>query len=217
MRRHLTYANVVASLALFIALGGGAYAALNLPKNSVTTVQVKNGSLLAKDFQRGQLKAGPRGPQGTSGADGAKGATGPAGKDGAQGPQGIQGTTGDQGIPGTDGTAKAYAYISGVTGSVDPARSKNITSANVTKTGINGEYCISGLSFTPQNAQITPDYLSTGVIYPHIEVPSNGSGSCGNAQVYVFLYTSTLTINFTTKTYSYSFPGSNHGFYIEIN
>ena len=79
MRRHLTYANVVASLALFIALGGGAYAALKLPKNSVTTVQVKNGSLLGKDFKSGQLKAGPRGPAGGPGDNGAKGATGPAG------------------------------------------------------------------------------------------------------------------------------------------
>src|SRR5438045_1761888 len=73
MRRHLTYANVVASLALFIALGGGAYAALTPPKNSVTTLQVKNGSLLAKDFKRGQLKAGRRGAQGLPGAAGAAG------------------------------------------------------------------------------------------------------------------------------------------------
>src|SRR5438445_13012754 len=103
MRRHLTYANVVASLALFIALGGGAYAALKLPKNSVTTVQVKNRSLLAKDFKRGQLKAGRQGPLGLPGGDGAKGATGPAGVTGTQGQQGIKGGQGDQGIPGQAG------------------------------------------------------------------------------------------------------------------
>ena len=34
-RSQLTYANVVATLALFLALGGGAYAATQLPKNSV--------------------------------------------------------------------------------------------------------------------------------------------------------------------------------------
>src|SRR5437763_11300668 len=154
MRRHLTYANVVASLALFIALGGGAYAALKLPKNAVTTVQVKNGSLLAKDFEGGQLKAGRQGPLGLPGADGAKGATGPAGKDGAQGLQGLPGGQGDQGIPGADGTAKAFGYISGPTGGVDPTRSKGLTSANVTKSGTFGEYCITGLPFTPENAQV---------------------------------------------------------------
>ena len=64
MRRHLTYPNVVASLALFVALGGSSYAALKLPKNSVTTREVKNGSLLGKDFKPGQLRAGPAGATG---------------------------------------------------------------------------------------------------------------------------------------------------------
>ena len=80
-RPHLTYANVIATLALFLALGGGAYAALRLPKNSVGTKQirknavrsgkVKNGSLLAKDFKQGQLPRGPQGLQGIHGAPGA--------------------------------------------------------------------------------------------------------------------------------------------------
>jgi hypothetical protein len=41
MRRHATYGNVTATLALFIALGGGAYAAVALPANSVGTRQLK--------------------------------------------------------------------------------------------------------------------------------------------------------------------------------
>ena len=35
LRKGLTYANVMATIAMFLALGGGAYAALKLPKNSV--------------------------------------------------------------------------------------------------------------------------------------------------------------------------------------
>jgi hypothetical protein len=64
-RPRLTFANAVSLLALFVALGGGAYAASQLPKGSVGTKQlkdnavisskVKNGSLLAKDFKAGQL------------------------------------------------------------------------------------------------------------------------------------------------------------------
>ena len=38
----LTYANVMATVALFVALGGGAYAATALPSNSVGTKQLKN-------------------------------------------------------------------------------------------------------------------------------------------------------------------------------
>src|ERR671925_558240 len=62
-------AMVVACLALLIALGGTSYAAIQaLPRNSVTTVQVKNGSLLARDFRRGQIPRGPAGPQGPPGS-----------------------------------------------------------------------------------------------------------------------------------------------------
>lgn len=41
----LTYANVVSSLCLFLLLGGGAYAAKQLPKNSVGTKQLKKDSV----------------------------------------------------------------------------------------------------------------------------------------------------------------------------
>src|SRR3954453_21723387 len=81
IRSKLTYANVVATLALFLALGGGAYAAFKLPKNSVGSKQIKKnavrtskvkpGSLLANDFKPGQL---PRGPQGVRGLRGLPGA-----------------------------------------------------------------------------------------------------------------------------------------------
>lgn len=91
LRSRLTYANVIATLALFLALGGGAAYAASLGKNSVgskqlkpgavTGVKVKDGSLLAGDFVAGQLPqgergpAGERGPQGLPGTPGAPGAT----------------------------------------------------------------------------------------------------------------------------------------------
>jgi hypothetical protein len=70
---HGSYANVTATLALVIALGGTSYAAIKLPKNSVSSVQVKDRSLLKKDFRTGQLPAGKKG------ATGAQGPAGPAG------------------------------------------------------------------------------------------------------------------------------------------
>jgi hypothetical protein len=44
-RPKLTYANVCATLALFLAIGGGAYAATRLPANSVGTPQLKKGAV----------------------------------------------------------------------------------------------------------------------------------------------------------------------------
>jgi hypothetical protein len=65
LRRRVTYANVVATLALFIALGGTSVAAIQLGKNSVRakqiapgavgTSEVKDRALKAIDFARGQL------------------------------------------------------------------------------------------------------------------------------------------------------------------
>jgi hypothetical protein len=83
LRSGLTYANVIATIALFVALGGGAYAAVKLPSNSVGSGQlkanavssskVKNESLLAKDFKSGELPSGPRGLEGPQGPKGDKG------------------------------------------------------------------------------------------------------------------------------------------------
>lgn len=50
LRRRLTYANVMATLAVFIALGGISYAAL-----TVTGRNVKNGSLTFRDLRRDTL------------------------------------------------------------------------------------------------------------------------------------------------------------------
>jgi hypothetical protein len=68
---------VIACTALAIALGGTSYAAIQrLPRNSVTTYQVKDFSLLSRDFKRGQIPAGPVGPTGPAGPAGPAGPTG---------------------------------------------------------------------------------------------------------------------------------------------
>jgi hypothetical protein len=110
LRRHLTYANVAASLALFLALGGAAYAATQLPKNSVGTNQIRKeavtaGKIAKKTRQQLQGQRGPagqQGPQGKTGKQGAKGATGAIGARGAQG---------NTGAPGIDGTGPAYEAV----------------------------------------------------------------------------------------------------------
>jgi hypothetical protein len=50
MRRHFSYANVMATAAVFIALGGSSYAAL-----TITGADVRNGSLSYRDLKRNTL------------------------------------------------------------------------------------------------------------------------------------------------------------------
>jgi hypothetical protein len=45
MRPNITYGNVMATIAVFIALGGASYAALKPPKNSVGSRQLKKGAV----------------------------------------------------------------------------------------------------------------------------------------------------------------------------
>jgi hypothetical protein len=86
VRSRMTYANVIASLALFIALGGSSYAAFKLPRNTVGNVQLKSnavtsakvrdGALKKVDFASGQLPKGDKGDKGDPGTPGTPGATG---------------------------------------------------------------------------------------------------------------------------------------------
>jgi hypothetical protein len=116
----LTYANVMSTVAVFLALGGVSWAATSLPRDSVgtqqlkrdavtatdvksgaiTSAKVKDRSLLAKDFKAGQLP---------------KGATGPAGPKGDSGPQGATGT---QGVQGPAGPAVPTEAVYGSLGAV---------------------------------------------------------------------------------------------------
>jgi hypothetical protein len=119
----LTYANVVATVALFAALGGSSYAAVSITgtqvrdaslsgrdvrNGSLTTGDVRDQSLLARDFKAGQLPAGPEGGRGPEGPTGQQGPNGPEGPIGQQGPIGPQGLQGERGLPGIS----AYEIVS---------------------------------------------------------------------------------------------------------
>ena len=82
--------NHLALLALFFALGGSAYAAGTalLPKNSVGSRQVINGSLQTADLSKRAQRAlkGRRGLRGAQGAPGVPGAKGDKGDAGPPGP-----------------------------------------------------------------------------------------------------------------------------------
>ena len=100
LRRTASYINRhhLAMFALFFALGGTSFAAGNalLPRNSVGTKQVINGSLLTNDLSKTARTAlkGNRGPRRPAGAQGAQGPNGATGAKGAAGAQGVPGAPG---------------------------------------------------------------------------------------------------------------------------
>jgi hypothetical protein len=103
----LSYANVMSTLAVLLALGGTAVAAATITgrdvvdssltgadvrNRSLTGADVRDRSLRAVDFARGQLPGGAAGPAGPRGPQGPAGAPGPAGPQGATGLRGPAGT-----------------------------------------------------------------------------------------------------------------------------
>lgn len=57
VRDRLTYANVISTLCLFMLLGGAAYAATQVPKNSVGTKQLKKNAVTGSKVKNGSLSA----------------------------------------------------------------------------------------------------------------------------------------------------------------
>ena len=129
-RIRLSYANLVASLALFAALGGSSYAAISVTGKqvrdgslsgrdvrnaSLTGKDVRDRSLLARDFKPGQLPAGPAGPQG------------PVGPQGVPGAQGAQGVPGAQGTPGTAGATNVVVRTNSATLPANASTFVNVT------------------------------------------------------------------------------------------
>ena len=98
---------VLALVALFVALGGGAVAAgiVPLARHAITAGTADNALKLGGKTQAQLAKTlrGARGPQGVQGLAGASGAMGPAGKQGVTGPQGPAGPQGSQGSQGAQG------------------------------------------------------------------------------------------------------------------
>ena len=73
LRNLFTYANVMATIAVFLALGGVSYAAFHLPKNSVGSRQIKREAVNGAKVKPGSipvtaLKQIPEGPPGPAGS-----------------------------------------------------------------------------------------------------------------------------------------------------
>jgi Collagen triple helix repeat (20 copies) len=197
-RRHLTYANVTATLALVFAMSGGALAAKHYLINS--TKQISPKVLKALRGRTGKPGAtGKEGPAGKEGAPGATGKEGPRGPEGAPGPTGLPGKEGPKGERGAEGpegppgSALAYAHVN-ANGTLDTTNtSGNIESGNVKLVGT-GLYEVTGLPFSVHSVSVTLGFgnLANSDAYARVASSSsaevatyNDKGETADANFYI--------------------------------
>jgi hypothetical protein len=162
LRERLTFSNAISLAALFIALGGSAYAALD--KNSVGTPQLKKNAVTTAKIRANAVT------------------TAKIKKEAVTGAKIKLSTLGE--VPKADTAAPlAYARVS-FPGTVNPAFSKNIKQANLTHP-TTGVYCFR-LPFTVKTGQATaegdpePDDLASIEILGPNEAPALSSCPAGN-------------------------------------
>jgi hypothetical protein len=187
LRSKLTYANVISTLCLFLILGGSAYAATQLPKNSVGARQIKNGAISGAKIKKGSIEAikltalaqstlqGAKGPKGAKGATGAKGAKGDTG---ARGPTGLTGATGSSG---------AYATV---LDSIPPAFQGTHPGFDGVEEAATGVYCLTPSAGTSiAHPLASSDWLDASGEGFFIEPISGGGISvCANGKLEVHTY-----------------------------
>lgn len=212
-RPRLTYANVTATLALFLALGGGAaFAATQLAPKSVGARQLRPGAVTADKIRKNAVTA-PKiialavknGKLANGAVDTAKLAnaavsteklasssvsTEKIAADAVTGAKVDEPSLGQ--VPSAN-SANTAAFAESANpaafakvsqeGVVDTSISKGITSADVKQGAEAGIYCVTVPSFSPRGAQVTPRYNGSGNLTAYATI--GGTGSCPAPQVEV--------------------------------
>jgi hypothetical protein len=179
LRGKLTFANVVACIALFVALGGAGYAATNLPANSVGAKQIRKRAVTPAKLSRATVRLI---------GDGATAPVGVAGAGGANGAPGERGPSGERGEPGERGPAGAPANLASLEGRLatleteNAALSSTVDQLSTTLAGVRREG--STLVFEGMNLQLLNgrdrDEETNGrgnLIVGHNEFPETQTGS----------------------------------------
>jgi hypothetical protein len=122
VRDRLTYSNVMATTAVFIALGGTSYAVASLPRNSVGSNQIRSQAVRSSDIRDRAIAVRDISRDARESLEGNRG---PAGPRGSQGPKGDKG---DPGIVTTpDGGAVRIALTIKTAGGTVPASDGEVT------------------------------------------------------------------------------------------
>jgi hypothetical protein len=201
LRSHLTYANVISTLCLFLLLGGGSAVALtgsntvfsdDIVNGEVKVADVGQGAVATDEIANGQVKAADIGDGEVMTAEIANGQvktadigsgevrSGNVANDNLSGgdisPNSLKGADIDEATLDIGDAARAYARVvpgncTGTPGTCTPTESKGVSS--VTRAGT-GFYCVHapGIESLQTPAAVTVDWGSTAEL--------GGSGKAGN-------------------------------------
>jgi hypothetical protein len=161
IRKRFTYANVAMTLALVLAMSGGAYAA---GKYVITSTKQIKPSVL-KSLRGHAGSSGAEGPAGTAGLAGAAGSVGPAGPGGPEGPAGTAGKDGAKGAAGTNGTSvTSKPVLTGSSTCEKRGGSEFIAAEGKVTTACNGEAGQTGYTKTlPSGETETGTWVVDGI------------------------------------------------------
>lgn len=188
IRKHLSYANVMSTLAVFLLLGGaGAYAAQKkigataIKSSAVTTAKIKNGAVTAPKVKAGAISSDKivDGAIGNSKLAEGSVTTGKIANDAVTGDKVVESTLSE--VP-TANSANPLAFARvNANGTVDPANSKALTGPNVIHPS-KGVYCIAVPSFVPRGGAVT---VEAGASQTSAQLAISGGGKCGLGHVLV--------------------------------
>jgi hypothetical protein len=165
-RSRLTYSNVMVTVLAFVVLGGTAYAATELGKNSVGTKQLKRGAVTQAKIAKAAQAA-------------LKGQAGPRGNTGAVGPRGERGAKGENGANGSDAASILMAKVSGI------PQSALISYGSPSGTSASTPQVADVYMQSPFNTPIVTDDLSVRTSVP---IGVNGCGQAGACEEVVTLF-----------------------------
>jgi hypothetical protein len=123
LKGRLTYGNVIATIALFVALGGSSYAAITLPRNSVGANQIRTGGVRSAEVRDRALGARDLSLSARRFLRSQRGAQGPQGPRGEQGPPGPPGSGANVALVYKTATGTTPAgEVTGATATCDPGQ-----------------------------------------------------------------------------------------------
>jgi len=195
IRAHLSYANVMSTLAVFLLLGGASAIAAKkqtqkigttqIKASAVTTAKIKNAAVDASKLRDGSVgtsKLVDGAVTNSKLADNAV-STGKISGDAVTGDKVNESTLSE--VPSANSANPvAFAHVNS-NGTVDAANSKGITSPNISKPGT-GVYCVTVPSFTPRGAQVSAQASAATATSANLAL--GGTASCGAPAVQVLTF-----------------------------
>jgi len=210
LRRHLTYANLVSSAALLLALStGGAYAASQLAPKSVGERQLRPGAVTASKIRKNAVTAAKLasgavtvGKLGEGAVISTKLAAGAVGPFQLQNGSVIAEKIAEGAVTGEKANESTFSQVPSAQkaetaafaetaqpaafakvakeGSIEGSASRGIEAVKETEAGV---YCVTVSAFTPRGAMLTPQYNGIGSTDAFVRI--GGASSCPSPQIEV--------------------------------